>query len=216
MKKLSGWAIVVLVGAVLAVTVVSVAATGPGRSVTYQLGEPVVFRIVNSPANCCCCQPGPTVKILGWRITTACGKVIHAVTYKTPIAAADWQGQWPEVDLNAVSTAEAKVETSSPGTVYQAWKNAMSTYEQYWNGVESPIAPGWYVLYVDTTAGTLSRSLQLYDPMGRHQFYGNRPPCEQPMVLTNCCWYTKLVVSVEHAPQYRFLTWHVGPCRPRH
>ncbi len=214
MKKISGWAIVILVGAVLAVTVTSVAATGPGRNVVYQLGEAIVFRVVNTPLNCCCCQPGPNVKILGWRITDSCGKTIHSVTYKTPILASSWQGQWPEVNLKAVSAAEAKVEASSPGTVYQAWKNAMTTYEEYWNGVESPVAPGWYVLYVDTTSGTLSRCLYLSDPASRHQPRGYHP-CTQPVVLTNCCWQTRLVVNVEHAPQYRFLTWHVGHGKPQ-
>ena len=213
MKRVSEWAIVVLIGVVLAVTVTSIAAS-PGRTVVYRLGEPIVFRVVSTPMNCGCCQPAPTVKILGWRITDSCGKVIHSVTYKTPIAAADWRGQWPEVDLNAVSAAEAKVEASGPSTVYQAWKKAMSTYEEYWNGVESPVAPGWYVLYADTTLGTLSRCLQLGDPAGRHhpQSYC---PCVKPLVLTNCCWQTRLVVSVNPAPQYQYLTWHIGPCRSR-
>lgn len=214
MKKISGWAIVILVGAVLAVTVTSVAAAGPGRNVVYQLGEAIVFRVVNTPLNCYCCQPAPDVKILGWRITDSCGKVIETVTYKTPVSAANWQGQWPEVNLNAVSAAEAKVEASSPGTVYQAWKNAMSTYEKYWNGVESPVAPGWYVIYVDTTLGTLSRCLQLRAPAERYQPNGYCP-CVQPLVLTDCCWQTQLVVNVNPAPQYQFLTWHVGPCRSR-
>ena len=210
-NRISGIAFVILIGIVLGVTIVS-AATSSNRAIVYRLGESIEFRVVSTPTNCCCCQPKPTVKILGWRIVSACGKVIDTVTYKTPVSAADWQAQWPEVNLAAVSKAEASVEASGPGTVYQAWDNAMSTYQKYWNGVESPVTPGWYTLYVDTTLGTLSRCLKLSDSAVRCQPCGYCP-CVQPLMLTNCCWQVQLMVRVNSAPQYRYLTWHVDACR---
>ena len=211
MKSWLGVGGVVLVGLVLFAVVFTAAAGSYSTStVNYRLGQTLLFRIQEQPSNCCwCCQPCPTTQVLGWRITDACGKVIYSVTYNAPISASTWQEKWPEVDIAAVDKAEAQVESASPGLVYQAWQNAMSTYEKYWKGVETPVSPGCYILYVDTSAGTLSRCLRLYDPMNPCQPCGYCP-CEQPTIRPGCYCRTTLLVSVEQPARYRPLSWQ--PC----
>lgn len=205
MKKTSGWAFVILVGIILAITVTSAASSSSSYNVKYRLGEALIFRVVNQAVNCCC-QPSSTTQILGWRITDSCGKVIHSVVYAAPIPASSWQGRWPEVDIAAVGKAEAQVEASTPGAVYQAWQKAMSTYEKYWKGVETRVSPGCYVLYVDTSAGTLSRCLRLYDSTNPHPGRGYCP-CERPAIRTGCYCQATLIVKVEQPPLYRPLSW---------
>lgn len=207
MRKRFGWGSVVLVGIVLLAAITSVTAASCGSySVNYRLGETLLFKVVDQGVGCCCCQPSPTTQVLGWRITDFCGEVIHFVVYAVPIPASSWQGRWPEVGIGAVGKAEAQVEASAPGAVYQAWQKAMSTYEEYWKGVETPVSPGCYVLYVDTSAGTLSRCLRLYDPTNRCQGCAYCP-CEHPTVRTSCYCQTTLIVRVEGLPHYRSLSW---------
>ena len=207
MKSWLGVTGAMLVGLVLFAAVLSVAADA--STVRYRVGQMLLFRIQKQPTNSCCCQPGPEIQVFGWRITDSCGKVIHSVVYTAPIPASSWQGRWPEVDITAVDEAEAQVEASAPGAVYQAWQKAMSTYEEYWKGIETPISPGCYILFVDTSVGTLSRCLRLYDTVNPCQPCAYCP-CEQPIIRTSCYCRATLAINVEEPPRYRPLSWQ--PC----
>ena len=204
MKSWLGVRSAILVGLVLFAVVLSVAAGA--STVRYRVGQTLLFKIAEQPINCCCCQPGSETQVLGWRITDAYGKVIHSVTYSTPIPSSTWQGKWPEIGIDAVGEAEAQVEAASPGSVYQAWQKAMSTYEEYWRGVETPISPGCYILYVDTSVGTLSRCLRLYAPANFYQPCGYCP-CDQPIIRTSCYCQATLVINIQEPSRYRPLSW---------
>ena len=184
-------------------------AAADASSVRYRVGSTLLFRIQEQPTNRCCCQPSGEIQVLGWRLVDSCGKEIRSVTYAAPISASSWQGRWPEIGIDAVDKAAAQAEAAGPGAIHQAWQKVMSTYRAYWEGVETPISPGCYTLYVDTTIGTLSRCLWLYNPI-------NRCPsgeccgycvCEQASVQVGCCCRATLQVSFEQPPRYRSLSW---------
>ena len=214
MENRFGWRSVVLVGVVLFALAASVTAAPCGVcSVRYKLGETLSFRVEEWKACCCCCHPTcAETQVMGWRITDACGNIVHSVVHDVPIAASLWQGSWPEVDSAAVAQAAAQAIASPTGSVYESWQKVKSAFEEYCCNAGVPILPGYYMLHVDTSVGMLSCCFRLYDPCSRCCWDRccNCFPCEQSTIMTNCCWRTSLVFMTKQAPCYRSLLWQ--PC----
>jgi len=81
-----------------------------------------------------------------------------------------------------------------------------------------PVPPGYYTLYLDTSVGTLSRCLKLYDPCsccwGYSRCWGWRcGTCGQVATITHCCCRASLVLVKEESTCCSSrLCW---PCWPR-
>lgn len=91
--------------------------------------------------------------------------------------------------------------TDSAGrTIYNAVNDApvpASSWVGTWTQVDAddnPVGSGRYMLYVDTSVGTLSRCFTIYDPCGcNYQYRCNACTCEELPSITDCACKTTLV-----------------------
>ena len=113
------------------------------------------------------------------------------------------------------------VSDSNGGIIYSVVHDApvpSSVWEGSWPQIDSTggqALAGYYYLHVDTSVGTLTRSLCIYDPcsccwpMG---FCRNWTCCGQTSTITDCCCRTSLLFIEEEEPCCQlFLRW---PCCP--
>ena len=103
-----------------------------------------------------------------------------------------------------VSITGWRVADSSGTTVYAAVFDAAvasSIWQGSWsqadiNGVA--VQAGYYTIYVDTSAGTLSKSVRLYDPCSRcWSWCGTCCGCESNATITADCCRFSLVLSTQ-------------------
>ncbi len=93
-----------------------------------------------------------------------------------------------------------------------------SIWQGSWSQINSLgafVAPGYYTLYVDTSVGTLTRYLCLYDPCSCCWSLGccwSCYPCGQTSTITDCCCRASLVWVVEETPCCHLFFW--WPCCP--
>lgn len=112
------------------------------------------------------------------------------------------------------------VSDSSGGIIYSVVNDEpvpASIWQGSWsqiNFVGASVAAGYYTLYVDTSVGTLTRCLRVYDPCSCCWSLGwcwGCSSCEQTSTITSCCCRTSLVWIVEETPCCQ-LFWR--PCCP--
>ena len=108
------------------------------------------------------CAP---VQVLGWRVIDLCGHTIHSVAYAIPIPISEWRATWPQPDPTSVVQAAAQVRTGGAESVYESWQQVKSAFVEFYDATAMPVQPGCYTLSVDTTAGTVSRSICVTYPI---------------------------------------------------
>ena len=177
MKKRFVWGSAVVIGVVLLAMTASATASAFSTSYgRYNLGETILFKIEDQ-------QRGSW----GWGCCNSCCQ---------PACTATQVMGW-------------RIAGSSGNVVYSvahAVPVLASTWQGGWsqvNSVGTAVAAGSYTLYVDTSAGTLSRCLNLSDPCcggcwgwsgcGWSGCGSSRCGCGQQATITNCCCTTSLV-----------------------
>lgn len=185
MKHWWVWVGVLLAGTVLLATVVGMGATSSTLwSTRYKLGDTIIFKV--EAQNSCwwsCCG-------------CSCGQPTC-----TDVQVLGWH-----------------VTDSTGNTIYSVVNDApvsASIWEGSWAQVNSSgvaVSAGYYILYVDTSAGTLSRCLHLYDPCSCCWGWSCSACCQQSATITNCCCKTSLVFITETSTSCRSLFW--WPCYP--
>jgi len=93
---------------------------------------------------------------------------------------------WRIVAANGVTVYNVAHDAGVPGS---AWQGSWTQIDM--EGLA--IGPGLYTLYVDTSAGTLSRCLTIYDPCYRCYDPCSTCSCEQVTAITNCSCKVSLV-----------------------
>lgn len=118
------------------------------------------------------------------------------------------------------------VSDSSGGIVYSVVNDEpvpASIWQGSWSQINSlgaSVAPGYYTLYVDTSVGTLSRCLYLYDPCcgccwGWSSCGWSRCGSGAQSTITSCCCRTSLVWVEEETPCcHLFFRWPCGSSCP--
>jgi len=222
-KKRFVWSGVVLVGLLVIAAVMGAASTSSsvwyGR---YRVGETILFKVEDEPRGwwgCCCECTCSETQILGWHIASSSGQTIYTVVHDAPVAASIWQGSWSQINSSAAAAqASAQAAASATATAQASSAAGTSTSSTYASGAAVP--PGYYILYVDTSVGTLSRCLYLYDPCcgccwgwsscGWSSCGWSRCGCGSQSTITSCCCRTSLVWVEEETPCcHLFFRW---PC----
>jgi len=192
-KKRFVWGSAVVIGVVLLAITASATASAFSTSYgRYKLGEAILFRIEDQ-------QRGSW----GWGCCCNCCQ---------PACTATQVLGW-------------RIADASGNVVYSVMHDlpvVASTWQGSWSQVNSvgiAVAAASYTLYVDTSAGTLSRCLYLYDPCcGGCGCWGwsgcgwSRCGCGQQATITNCCCTTRLVfVQQSTSCCFPLFRW---PCCP--
>jgi len=218
-KKRFVWSGVVLVGLLVIAAVMGAASSSSSAwSGRYRVGETVLFKVEDQKVCCwccCCCQPAcPETQVLGWHVSDSSGGIIYSVVTDGPVPASIWQGSWPQINFSAAAAqASAQAAASATATAQASSAAGASTSSAYASGAFVP--PGYYILYVDTSVGTLSRCLYLYDPCcgccwGWSSCGWSRCGCGSQSTITSCCCRTSLVWVEEEQPCcHLFFRW---PC----
>lgn len=116
-----------------------------------------------------------------------------------------------------------RVTTSTGLLVYNVLFDApvvATTWTGIWDQIkmdDTPAAAGQYMLYVDTSAGTLSRCFTLYDPCGCSWCYSPCTSClcQEVASITNCACRTALTFIEPCATGcFSFFWWLGGCCSP--
>ena len=113
----------------------------------------------------CCPSACTEVQILGWRVADTCGRTIHSVAYAIPVPVSAWRVTWPLPDPTPVVQAAAQVRAGDAESVYESWQQVKSAFVQFYDSTAMRVHPGCYTLFVDTTAGTVSRGICLSYPV---------------------------------------------------
>ncbi len=178
---------VLLVGLVLVVTLTATATTYSNWSGNYKLGETVLFK-VNSQQ-------------LWWWGCCCCNQ----------------QPTCPTVQISGWHVAD-----STGKTVYKVVFDqpvAATSWQGSWGQVDSSnkaVPAGYYMLYVDTSVGTLSHYIRIYDPCSCcWSWYWSCNACGEVPSITNCGCRTSLVLlkNVEKTSCRPLFWWPCGnPC----
>jgi len=118
----------------------------------------------------CCSSTCMPVHVLGWRVIDICGRTIHSVSYAVPVPVSAWRVMWPQPDPTPVVQAAAAARVGGAESVYESWQQVKSAFVKFYDSSAVHVHPGSYTLFVDTTAGTVSRGVCLSCP------------------ITRCCW----------------------------
>ncbi len=164
MRQRWAWVGVLLVGVALLWAFTGAAGTASSLfTPRYKAGETILFK-VETETTC-------------WWCSCSCG---------TPACAETQVLSWRVVD-------------SSGKTLYSVVHDApvaATGWQGSWTQVDSAgaaAAAGYYTLYVDTSVGTLSLCVRIYDPCnscGQFPCCG----CQENSTITNCCCRTSLVL----------------------
>ena len=112
-----------------------------------------------------------------------------------------------------VTVSGWRILNSAGNTIYaSAFETPIpaAAFDGRWEQVDNAggaVAVGTYILYVDTSTGTLTQCLQVYDPCGRCWSWPCCS-CTTNVQTTHCCCRTTLVLSAEQVP-CPMLVW---PC----
>lgn len=115
------------------------------------------------------------------------------------------------------------IANSSGQTVYMVVHDApvaASIWQGNWAQIDSigaAIPAGEYMLYVDTSVGTLSRSFQVYDPCCCWGWWWSCNWCNETSTITTNCYCRTSLVLLEEAQDccWPFFRWPCGnPCCP--
>ena len=183
-KKRIVWRSSVVIGLVLLAVAVSATASAFSTSYgRYKLGETILFKIEDQQR-------------CGWGCCCNCCQPACTQTQVLGWRIADSSG-------NIVYSMVYDVAVLA------------STWQGSWSQVDSvgaAVAAGSFTLYVDTSAGTLSRCLYLYDPCCGCCWGWSRCGCGQKTTITNCCCSTSLVfVQQSTSCCFSLFRW---PCCP--
>jgi len=114
-----------------------------------------------------------------------------------------------------------RIVNTAEQTIYSAPLTApvsASMWQGSWNQVDASgiaAAAGQYKLYVDTSAGTLSRCFTIYDPCCRCCSPCSVCSCEQVTSISDCACRTTLVfVDSCQTGCFPFFGWLSGCCSP--
>ena len=116
----------------------------------------------------CCPSTCMPVQVLGWRVVDVCGRTIHSVSYAVPVPVSAWRVMWPQPDPTPVIQAAAAARAGGAESVYESWQQVKSAFDQFYDRSQVRVHPGSYTLFVDTTAGTVSRGVCLTCPVACH------------------------------------------------
>lgn len=191
MKKRFVWGSAVLVGLVLLVAAASATAGSFGfEEGCYKVGETILFK-VEDQQRCF------------WGCCCSCC----------------------QPSCTATQVVGWRITDASGNIVYSVVHDVpvlASTWQGSWSGVDATgaiVVAGSYTLYVDTSVGTLSRCLRLYDPCGDcccNRCWGwsgcgwSRCGCELQSTITSCGCRTTLVLVKQTTGCCRSLFW--WPC----
>lgn len=168
MKRWSTWAIALCISLVVLAGIGAEAATSSTLGAgRYKLGETILFEVKTSST-------------AWWSCSSCCQPAC------TDPQVLGW-----------------RVENASGATVYAVIHDgpvAASTWDGSWDQKDSAgaaVPAGTYTLYVDTSVGTLSYCLRLYDPCGccSWSWTTSTCPCEARSTITNCTCKTSLVLG---------------------
>ncbi len=174
------WTALVLVSVLLLVSLAASASSTSIFGTRFKLGTDIQFQVQDETVwwwGCCSCTP---TQVLGWRVTTSAGVVVHSVVHDAAVPAATWVGKWSQTDANGQA-----------------------------------VAAGQYMLYVDTSAGTLSRCFSLYNPCGCSTCYWGCWTCECQEVpsISECACRTSLTfVETCTSGCFPFFGWFGCSC----
>ncbi|HDJ30321.1 MAG TPA: hypothetical protein ENF29_04645 [Candidatus Acetothermia bacterium] len=190
MKHRWAWVSIALVVMVLVATMAATATTYSNWSGKYRVGETVLFKVDTEQFwwwGCCCC---------------CCNQ----------------QPACPAVQISGWHVAD-----STGKTIYQVVFDTpvdASGWQGSWGQVDSSnaaVPAGYYTLYVDTTVGTLSRHIQIYDPCNCCWSWSwNCNTCTEVASITNCGCRTSLVLLKEVATNNCCVPLFWWPCCPNH
>jgi len=177
-KRWSTWAIALCITLVVLAGIGAQAATSSTLGAgRYKLGEAIVFEVRTSSTS-------------WWSCSSCCQPAC------TDPQVLGW-----------------RVENASGGTVYAVIHDgpvAASTWEGTWDQKDSAgaaVAAGTYTLYVDTSVGTLSYCLRIYDPCGCCSWSWTSCPCQARSTITNCSCKTSLVLSAGSGGCSSLFSW---------
>ncbi len=112
-----------------------------------------------------------------------------------------------------------RVTNSTGVTVYSVVHDAgvpASAWQGTWlqmDGAGNVVPAGEYMLYVDTSAGTLSRCFRIYDPCGCYNNYlCNTCGCQDNATITNCACKTSLEFVDTCSFGCLSFFWWLNPC----
>jgi len=113
-----------------------------------------------------------------------------------------------------------RVVSSSGGTIYSVMHDApvsSSLWQGSWSqtdisGVQ--VAVGEYMIYVDTSVGTLSRCFKVYDPCNRCYSCPTCTVCTEVSTITDCACRTSLVFVESCTGCFPLFGWFGGCCSP--
>jgi len=154
--------------------------------------------------------------------TSGCYKVGELIQFKVQDATRCWW--WGncscQYSCDETQVTGWHIVNSSGETIFEVLHDndgpvAASSWQGNWAQIDSTgvdVPPGEYTLYVDTSVGTLSRSLQVYDPCsgcGYCNFFWNCSWCNNTSTITTDCYCkTSLVLLKEESnccwPLFRF------------
>jgi len=160
------WASVVLVGLVLVAAVAATATTYSNWSGKYKVGETVLFKVGSQQ--------------LWWWNCCCCNQ----------------QPACPAVQISGWYVAD-----STGKTIYNVVFDqpvAATGWQGSWGQVDSSnkaVPAGYYMLYVGTSVGTLSRYIRIYDPCSCWSWYQSCTTCGEVPSITNCGCRTSLVLE---------------------
>ena len=136
-------------------------------------------------------------------------KLGQTVAFKVEDSGGGW---WSCCQCNTCSQSQIlgwHIANSSGQTIYTVVHDApvpSSSWQGTWTQVDAngaAVAAGTYTLYVDTSVGTLTRFIKLYDPCNSCT-WGWGWACntcqEKATIVTNCYCRTSLVLQKETTP----------------
>ncbi len=166
MKHRWAWVSVVLVGVVLLAVVLGNATTYSNWSGRYKAGETVLFKVESSQ--------------LWWWNCCCCNQ-------KTTCPAVQITG-WRVADSTGKTVYKVVFDTPVDASGWQgSWGQVDSS--------NAAVPAGYYILYVDTTAGTLSRHIYIYNPCNCCWSWSwSCNTCNEVPVITKCGCRTSLVL----------------------
>jgi len=167
-----------------------------------------------------------TVVVVGQATTTTssgCYEVGELIQFKVQDTTRGWWwgGCCCECTCDETQVTGWHIANSSGETTFEVLHDdengpvAASIWQANWAQIDSSgvtVPPGEYTLYVDTSVGTLSHSLQVYDPCsycGYCNFFWHCNWCDKTStIITNCSCKTSLVLLKEESnccwPLFRF------------
>jgi hypothetical protein len=122
-----------------------------------------------------------------------------------------------------VGQATTTASNSSGQTIYMVVHDApvaASIWQGNWAQMDSigaTIPAGEYMLYVDTSVGTLSRSFKVYDPCcGCWGCWWSCNWCNENSSITTNCYCRTSLVLLKETPDccWPFFRWSCNPCCP--